>query len=42
MENQGKNWYKMIQNGQMTDFGEILDQLQIQLCFKLNVKVQKY
>ncbi len=27
IENQGKNLYKMLQNGQMTDFYEKLDQL---------------
>ncbi len=26
IENQEGNWYKMIQNCQMTDFGEILGQ----------------
>ncbi len=25
--NQGENWYKMLQNGQMTDLCETLDQL---------------
>ncbi len=27
VENHRENLYKMFQNGQMTDFGEILDQL---------------
>ncbi len=27
IENQGENWYKMLQNCQMTDFGEMLHQL---------------
>ncbi len=27
IENQGKNWYKFIQNGQRTDFCETLDEL---------------
>ncbi len=27
IENQGENWQKMLQNGQMTDFCEKLDQL---------------
>ncbi len=27
IENQGKNWYKMLENGQMTYFAEQLDQL---------------
>ncbi len=25
IENQGENWYKILQNGQITDFGEKLD-----------------
>ncbi len=27
IENRGENWYKMLQNGQMTDFGKRIDQL---------------
>ncbi len=27
--NKIENWYKMLQNGQVTDFSETLDQLQI-------------
>ncbi len=26
IDNQGENWYKMLQNGQMKDFGEKVDQ----------------
>ncbi len=25
IENHGQNWYKMLENGQMTDFDEIFD-----------------
>ncbi len=31
IENQGENWYKMFQNGQMTEFGEKLYQLILSL-----------
>ncbi len=27
IEKQGENWYKMLQNGQMTDLGETFDQI---------------
>ncbi len=27
IENQGQNWYNMLENGQTTDFAEIFDQL---------------
>ncbi len=27
IENQGENWYKLLQKCQMTDFGEKIDQL---------------
>ncbi len=27
IENQGKHWYKMLENGQITDFDETFDQL---------------
>ena len=34
---QGENWYKMLQNGQMTDLGETLDQIWVRLSLELNV-----
>ncbi len=35
--NKIENWYKMLQNGQMTDFCEKLDQLKFKLSLELNV-----
>ncbi len=43
IENQGENWYKMLQNEpynlviQITDFGEKLHQLQVKLSLEINV-----
>ncbi len=36
-ENQGVNWYKMLENGQMTDFAEKNDQLYVKLSLHLNM-----
>ncbi len=33
IENHGENWYKMIQNGQMIDFGGKLDTILGQIMF---------
>ncbi len=37
IENQGENWYKLLQKCQMTDFCEKIDQLWVELSLKLNV-----
>ncbi len=37
IENQGENWYKILQHGQMTDFYGQLDQLYVKLSLELNV-----
>ncbi len=35
IENQGKNWYKMLQNVQMTDFGDKIDKFKVILSLEL-------
>ncbi len=37
INNQGQKWYKMLENGYMTDFAEQIDQRLVRLSLELNV-----